>query len=839
MSNYWAFLLLLLIPYIWSTQRKTRVDLSGKHLRLSAFIRAAIVALLAIALARPVIHRSGVLVSVMYLLDISQSVLPADIQAGIQWIQETNNAGKPDHARFIPFGANAAALDTLDQVRTVSVADKAGTGAIVQNGTNIEGALVSALENFAPNHLKRLVLMTDGNENVGRIAAMTSRLKRENVQVYTVPLNARANHDVWIESILAPSDVASEEQFPLEVHVYSQESAAAHIELREADKKLGARDVQLVGGINRVAFETSIKSESGPVTVEAEVSAPGDTFLTNNTLRTSIVINGPPRVLYVEGHAQSARYLPSALQKEGIVVTTANALPASTADLDNYDAVILSDVARTTLTNQQMNAMKTYVRDLGGGFILAGGENTYGGGDGYSETEIEKILPVTFDAKRPHRSVAMIVVLDKSGSMGGPDFAFTKEAARAPLELLANTDSFGVLAFDSDYFWAAPFQSAENREEIAHAISTIIPGGETDIYPPLEEAYTQLVNDPSEVKHVIVLSDGHTAKDPFQMLAEKMAAANITISTVALGTGADKDLLANIARWGKGRAYFVTEAKRVPQVFQDESELTVGTTLREGPFTPVVKKEAQVLKGIDFKTAPRLLGYVATKPKEKAQVLLESDRKDPVLARWQYGLGKTAAFTSDLKDRWAVDWLRWNGYSKFWSQLVRQTMRAHDDSQLNLRVVRDGDHAHVTIDAIEKDGEFRNEINSQLRVLAPDQSVADVPIRQVGPGSYEADVELIQKGSYVFRLVGEDGGASRTLAYSYPEEYHFYPPNIEALRALSNETNGKFQPEAADIFTTKGETAPSPVQLWPYLVGLALVLYVCDVFLRRVRLFEQ
>jgi Ca-activated chloride channel homolog len=170
---------------------------------------------------------------------------------------------------------------------------------------------------------------------------------------------------------------------------------------------------------------------------------------------------------------------------------------------------------------------------------------------------------------------------------------------------------------------------------------------------------------------------------------------------------------------------------------------------------------------------------------------------------------------------------------------VRQTMRVHDDSQLNLRVMRDGDHAHVTIDAIEKDGEFRNEISSQLRVLAPDQSVADVPIRQVGPGSYEADVELIQKGSYVFRLVGQDGGVSRTLAYSYPDEYHFYPPNIEALRALSNETKGKFQPEIADIFRTNGETAPSPMQLWPYLVGLALILYLCDVYLRRVRLFEQ
>jgi Ca-activated chloride channel homolog len=839
MSNYWPFLLLLLIPFIWRTQRNTRVDLSAKHLRLSGFVRSATVVLLALALTQPVIYRSGELVSVMYLLDISQSVLPADIQSGIQWIQQTNDSGKPDHGRFIPFGANSEAFETLNQIRTVSVGDK--PGAIAQSATNIEGAIENAIANFAPHHLKRLVLMTDGNENLGRISGMVSRLKRENVQVYAVPLHARAGRDLWIESIMAPSAVTSEEQFPLEVHVYSQVNAAAHIELRQADKKLGARDVQLESGINRVAFETSIKSDSGPVTIEAEVTATEDTFLDNNKFSTSIVVNGPPHVLYVEGHAQSARYLDAALQKEGITVTTTsvNAVPVNAADFDVYDAVVLSDVARTSLSNQQMKAMATYVRDLGGGFVLAGGENTYGGGDGYSDSDIEKILPITFDAKRPHRSVAMIVVLDKSGSMGGPDFAFTKEAAQAPLEVLADTDSFGVLAFDSSFFWASPFQSAENRREIAQAISTIVPGGETDIYPPLEEAYMQLLNDQSEVKHVILLSDGHTAKDPFQTLAEKMAAANITVSTIALGTGADKDLLANIAKWGKGRAYFLTDAKRVPQVFQDESELATGTTLREGPFTPVVKKEAQMLKGIDFKTAPRLLGYVATKPKEKAQILLESDRKDPVLARWQYGLGKTAAFTSDLKDRWAVDWLRWNGYSKFWSQLVRQTMRAHDDSRLNLRVIRNGGHAQVTIDAIEKDGEFRNKIESQLRVLAPDQSVIEVPVHQVGPGSYEAEVALTQKGSYVFRLIGAEGGASRTLAYSYPDEYHFYPPNIEPLRAISNETNGKFEPTAADVFATRGETTPSPMQLWPYLVVLALLLYIGDVFLRRVRLFEH
>src|SRR2546426_1561141 len=278
---------------------------------------------------------------------------------------------------------------------------------------------------------------------------------------------------------------------------------------------------------------------------------------------------------------------------------------------------------------------------------------------------------------------------------------------------------------------------------------------------------------------------------------------------------------------------------KVPQIFTEETELATGKTVREESFKPVVKKNVEAFKGIDFNAAPPLLGYVATKSKDTSEVLLESKRKDPILARWQYGLGKTVAFTSDLKDRWAVDWLRWKGYPKFWSQLIRETMRRRDDNEFDFRVVRDGDEAKITINAIRKDGQFRNKLESQVRVVSPDQSVSDVLVRQVGPGSYEAKFPLGKKGSYLFRAVGEDGGGpSRVLAYSYPDEYHFYPPNTEVLRSISNETKGRFQPRSEEIFDAQGETTALPVPLWPYLAGLALLLYFADVLLRRVRLFE-
>ena len=226
-DTYWPLLLLLIIPYFWWIQGKTLTDLSPKHLRLSGSVRSAIVALLALALMQPTLYRSSDWISVVYLLDISQSVAPAAIQSAIEWIQKTNDEGRPAQARFIPFAANSTVLNNVDQLKKVEVANKSVQRAIDQTGTGIEGAVDSAIHTFAPHHLKRLVLITDGNENAGHMMNVVSRLKQENIHVYTQPLQARANRDVWVETIMAPSEVPTEELFPVEAHVYSQTETPA------------------------------------------------------------------------------------------------------------------------------------------------------------------------------------------------------------------------------------------------------------------------------------------------------------------------------------------------------------------------------------------------------------------------------------------------------------------------------------------------------------------------------------------------------------------------------------------------------------------------------------
>jgi hypothetical protein len=427
---------------------------------------------------QPILNRAAAYISVAYLMDVSQSVAPTAIKNALEWIQKTNDAGRPAASSFIAFGSNSINVAGVDDFRKVEVSNWGKKGALDQNATNIAGALERALRSVQPNHLKRIVLLSDGNENAGDLAAVLPRLNRENAHVYTVPIDARVDRDVWLESVLAPSAVTADEQFPVEAHVYSQLDTNGVVEIRKGDQVLGSRSVHLVPGINRIAFETRVSDESRTVVITASVKAADDALAENNTFRQPVVVKGRPRILYVESHPPSAQYLQKALTIEGLLVdvATPDRMPSSVSALDSYDAVVLSDVDPKSLSSAQMSSVETYVRDLGGGFILAGGENIYGK-EGYSNSSIEKTLPVTFDTRKKPPTIAMVAVIDVSGSMSQGQLAIAKEAAKAPLKALRDTDRFGVLSFNTGASWVAALQSASNRNEISSEIETLNAGG--------------------------------------------------------------------------------------------------------------------------------------------------------------------------------------------------------------------------------------------------------------------------------------------------------------------------------------------------------------------------
>lgn len=840
-ETYWPLIFLVLIPYLWWVRRRTTMDLSPKHLRLSTVLRSILIVGLVLALMQPVLYKASSAVSVVYLLDVSHSVEPGAIKQAIEWIAKTNDTGRPDHASFVAFGSDSIAFDSLADLRKVQLSGERREGAVNESETDLSAALDRALRTFSPHHLRRAVLISDGNENSGEIATTLSRLKREGVHVYTHAMESRAHGDVWIETILTPPSVTADEQFPVEVHVYSQQPAKGAVTLRRGNETLETKTVELEAGINRIAFGTRVKDEATISILSADVAAATDAFAANNTFRQPVVVSGRPRVLYIESHEPSAQYLKRALEVEGLLVDVSapEQLPSSISQLDAYEAVILSDVDPQVISIQQKQALEGYVRELGGGFILAGGENTYGK-DGYSDTAVEKALPVTFDTKKRPPTIAMVAVIDVSGSMSQGQLTIAKEAAKAPLKALRNSDRFGVVSFNTGYNWVAPVQYVRDRAALNAGIESLFAGGGTNVYVGLNAAYQALKDAPDEVKTVLILSDGITQTADFQNLAGTMIKNGINVSTIAVGTGANRELMADIAMWGKGRAYSITSYDRVPQIFVKETELALGKTLQEQPFLPILKKNVEAFKGIDFTKAPRLLGYVVTKAKPTAEVLLtESWTDEPLLARWQYGLGKAAMFTSDVKTRWASEWIEWNGYAKFWAQVVRETMRRRNDEQFDFKLSRDDDSAIASINAIEKNGRFRNDLKPELRVIGPDQKVSVVEFPQVGPGNYEVRVPLRQDGTYTFRATGGgSAGPVRSLEYSYPAEYHFYPPDTKKLRAISNATGGVYEPEGHEIFEPNGESTEYPLSLWPWLSAVVLILYIADILLRRVRLFE-
>ena len=846
--SWWPVLLLPVVAFIWWTRNHSDTSLSGRHLAVLTWVRTGAVVLLILALMRPVWSRASQSISAVFLIDVSKSIAPDFLQAAIRWTREATETGKPEHARFLAFADHATAVDTPEALGSVAVFDSTALGAnpnvpkgaIDQSETNIEVALRHAITSFAPHALKRLVIVSDGHETQGEIEAVVGDLKEHGIRVFTVPAAVRSSGDSWIERLEIREDVRAKEMTEVGVVVFSRAPKDVTVELHTASASLGRKELSLEPGFNRMAFDVQLE-EPGLVVLEAELQSADAAFADNDRISESVSVGPAPHVLYVEGHRESAVYLRQALESEGIDVTLGDpsVLRSRQIEWGSYDAVILSDVPARSFSLPAQRSLATYVRDESGGLIFVAGETSFGE-EGYADSVVEGVLPIDFRVEEKWKDLSLIIVLDKSYSMYGRKIALAKEATKAALDLLEDKHRFGVITFDWNPYTTIPLQLATNKDWIKEGISRIQASAQTNIYPALEKALEQLVESPSKVKHVILLSDGKTYPDDYEELLIRMGEEEITVSTVAVGEEADRELLASIADWGGGRSYFIEDAERVQQIFIEETQIALEATLIEEPFKPLVKLRVEALRGIEFEDAPELRGYVSTKPKETAEVLLEAEDEDPLLARWHYGLGTSVFFASDAKNRWATEWLGWEGYGQFWSQIVRETVRRTHGAEIDFRVERRGDEAEVTLHVIDETGHYPSDLEPFVDVTEPSSGTRTVAIRQTGPGRYRASIPLgVSKGEpYRFRLnaeglPGESQERVRSVFYPFPDEYRFYPADTERLRFLSKETGGKFQPEVEEVFADDEDRARVPTALWPFLAALALVLYLVDIALRR------
>ena len=839
-ARWWPILGLVAIPFIWRLSKSSTLGSSPRHRAVAAALRISVVVLLVAALIEPVWQRSGKWMSVVYALDVSSSIDPAFIGTAIDWIASTNAQGDPAHAAFIAFGGSARAMATVEGIRSVEVSADGANRSINQSVTNLEAAVTRAFRSFDSRYLKRLVLITDGNENAGSVSRVLGEAQGNEVRVFTLPATVRGEGDSWIEAIDLPDQIREEEPVTATVRVFSRVATTATVELVSNDQTLETREVRLEPGLNEIDFEVRLPA-GGAGTLSGRLQSENDPFAQNDLHTQAVSVGARPRILYVEGRLASAIYLRDALSAEGmdVVVVGPDLLPETAAALESFDLVLLSDVPMDALGDSQVNAILEYVRDSGGGFIFAAGESSYGE-EGYAGSQIEELLPIWFEINEKRKELALIIVLDKSYSMVGPKLELSKEAAKAALDLLEPTHSFGLITFDDTPYVTVPLQLAVEKASMNDFISRIIAGSQTNIYPALETAFAALENSDAEIRHIILLSDGKTYADDYEELVSLMSDSDITVSSVAVGQEADRELLGNIAKWGRGRAYFIEDAARVPRIFIQETQIASQSTLVEEAVQTTVVMSVEAFTDIDMDAAPPLRGYVRTLAKETAEVLIQSDSENPLLARWRYGLGRTAVFTSDVKNRWAADWLTWEGYGKFWSQLVRETMRRDGGEELDFVVERIGNEAVITVSALTEEGTYRSDLDPQLRVLGTGGEETPLSFEQVGPGTFQARYTLGAPGEdpYRFELSGngiED--RSQALYYRYGDEFRLYPPNTELLSEIAVQTGGKFLPDVAEIFDDYGETASVPTPLWPWLSVLALVSFFLDIAVRRAPWF--
>ncbi len=820
---------LAILPIVVYYFVRSLVDFAPWQKALTLACRTLVVLLLVLALAGLTLLRTTKDQFVVFAIDRSLSVGDDSRKAAEDYLAKALPKAGPNRVAYLDFAADPGSIQTARAAPT-PVAD--------EKGTNLAAAIEVAAAAIPPFYVPKIVVLSDGNQTSGD--AVKAALNA-GISVSTVPLPTRTDPEVQVAAVNVPAQVLQGEPFNVEVVIDSNHDDEGDIEVYRGPLKVIGERKKIKKGENRFVFRQTIEADR-LASFKVRTRNFQDKLLDNNDDFGLVYTTGKPRVLLIESDPKDARDLMYALEEHEIQVEVRppQGMPDSLADLQNYECLILSNVPATSLTTRQMDLARTYVRDLGGGLIMLGGEQSFGLG-GYYKTALEEILPVRsdFEKEKEKPSLAMILVIDKSGSMGGEKIELAKEAAKSAIELLGANDKVGVIAFEGEVFWVSDVHPCTDKGYVLDRVSTIEAGGGTVMYPAMEEAYEALLKTVAKLKHVIILTDGISAPGDFEGISQQMAQARMTVSTVGIGEGYDQQLLEEIARIGNGRSYFTDDPSSVPQIFAKETVSASKSAINEQPFTPQVVRTTKALAGLDVDASPLLLGYVVTRLKPTSEPILASENGDPLLTWWRYGLGMSVAWTSDAKSRWAAEWLAWPNYGKFWAQVVRHAMRKSESKGVVVQVDQKDRSASVTLDAIDPSGRFLNDADTVMTVIDDQNGKRTLEMAQTAPGRYSASFPTPLTGAYHTEFSQKVGGQvvyqqSRGLAVGYPEELRLRPTNTDLLKSVARVSGGVFDPPAESIFAPNDKEARRATPLWPYLLAAAALVFVLDVALRRI-----
>jgi uncharacterized membrane protein len=698
--------------------------------------------------------------------------------------------------------------------------------------TDIEGALQLALSTFPAQGARRILLISDGNENRGHALTEALRARERGIAVFTVPAGGTAPLPVKVQSIASPQDVFSGERFMLSLQIDSGGSIPARVWITSQGQEIGSTKTDLRAGNNAVDVEARI-AESGVNLMEVHVSSAG----AEQILFSQAVTVRRPRVLYIAGGQESSAPLLQTLKQAQVDVETAPAFPVTHTARD-WDAVLLDNYPDHDLPPDEDAALEKYVYAGGGLIFIAGDRNAKLAQE--PKTPLEKMLPVRA-APPPEKPTAVVLVLDKSGSMSGPKIEMAREAARASIKTLRPIDKIGVISFDETFNWVIPMGAAGELEDKSNLISQITANGGTKIYQAVQSAFDKIVGEQASHKHIILLTDGVSTpgtQEDFPKLERDALAKQVTISTIGVGDYINRELLEELARKTKGKVHFVENPEMIPQIINAEVRSTEDLAIQERAVHAVRVRPVEFIDGIDFAASPRLLGFVKAEAKEGSETILRVDSDKPLLVRWRYGLGRVIAFMSDAKGRWAAPWVRWPSFGTLWPQMVRDA--SHRDRTVRAGVrpgAGDGD-AVVYYDVM---GDANNPMTGTLSASGPPHILVEVPgetsrrisLEETSPGHYEANIPAGQGGLY--RIVSGNSEVVLPEAGFYREAQEMKPQavNTALLSEISRVTGGRMHPSVDQLLNNKGSIVRERKALWPYWLIVALVINFLEVALRK------
>ena len=833
------FWLLLALPLLWFRLRDQRFSI--------VIWRTVILLLFIVILADPqsvteqTRHEERI-----FAFDLSQSI-PESMH---RWMESTADSrfSPNQQDRIFVFGSETREVTNW---REWLKGENSEQSSIRPGKTSLEKLFTTLLE--LPAAPRSLFIFTDGWETQGNVEHLLPAIAGSGLKIYPIlPAGPPKIANVAVTKLLAPTYGNSGEALNLKVVLENQNEREVDgtLTLTRNGQTFKTDSVKLKPGSQIFTYQTTLSDGSPTSSYRASFTprrADFDRYAADNQALAWVTVRSKAKVLLLNGRSGGGRYLEEIFKRLGFEVTsrTADSPPAPTG----YQVVVFNNAEREKFSTSYLASIERHVA-AGNGFLMLGDEASFAPGS-YRRTPIENILPVEpREPKREEKNRAVVLVIDKSGSMReGNKMLYSLEAAKVLARQLKDNDLLGVVAFDVSPFIVVPMESVGRlRSTFNSQIDRLRPGGQTYIYPALLEAKRQLERQNAAIKHVILLSDGETRGSQSELIDLVSVMKNemkITVSGIAVGAEADIRLMKRVSQYGGGLFHYTLDPSTLPQiVLQQIQDKPTDEPPRERDFTPLQERGSQLLSSFPTRSYPTIRGYMETDLKRGAHLDLmipRDDRKAPLLASWQYERGKSIALTTDLEGRWSRNWIQWNELQNFLGKILDWLRPSEEPIPLHeARVSLSASQPVLELFAYEEasaDSQFRFSVIGK-------SGRSEGTLRKLAPGHYQAELPISVPGDYRIELTEERRGRripyppiGYTLPYDRESEIARPEFNTNLLIQLAQATGGEINPESPDKFQKQDVTRNYQPMRQPLIV-LAFVLFLLEIAARKLLLSE-